>query len=569
MRSALLLLRACLKTHATRRVRARGLQAWTEKPAVCRPGALTGRVFKQANLLVGLSGPTWAAMINVSPTSAWVGTYFAVTLNAVDWRDNSEAGQGQLKGLAAADPSNYSGEYIFPDLSNLSGLVEVETVTDGAVRTKTLYADGAARQVTLIATSPTDGTFENATIFVVDLDLTSDAPTPLLIGTTVNFTARLAPLGSLATQPSGGISWVPDLVASGTALTTASSWGSAAADAGDKNVWVASNSGNAFSILHLTVYALVELTFESGSDFMEVSMPFSIKAHFYPIGLPAGQPIWSLSPATGSALTSPADGLETVTLSPDKPGQYTLTATCGTSSKTITNIAYRIEWDRTAGKHASLEPSSYVSPILGALNLLTYTLALDEISATANGTGGSVVLTPPIAGNPTTWDGTTNQFRGPSLLLEIEFQTRGSDVARAFSDNAQPSGESHYSAYLNLGGASCDIEVSISAAMDAWIDSGGAVNGTAPYIFYGDAWALIEGVLDASNGKIIQDMEFRVTEPYIFKQKGLNPSTFNLSAVGRQKLCTASANIKGVDGAATLATWRATCQPTISVHKRN
>ena len=40
-------MRACLKTLGNRRVRARGLQEWAEKPAVCRPGALTGRVFKQ------------------------------------------------------------------------------------------------------------------------------------------------------------------------------------------------------------------------------------------------------------------------------------------------------------------------------------------------------------------------------------------------------------------------------------------------------------------------------------------------------------------------------------------
>ena len=41
-------LRACLKTLEDRRVRARGLQAWAEKPGACRPGALTGRVFKHA-----------------------------------------------------------------------------------------------------------------------------------------------------------------------------------------------------------------------------------------------------------------------------------------------------------------------------------------------------------------------------------------------------------------------------------------------------------------------------------------------------------------------------------------
>ena len=41
-------LRACLKTLGNRRVRARGLQDLPEKPVACRPGALTGRVFKRA-----------------------------------------------------------------------------------------------------------------------------------------------------------------------------------------------------------------------------------------------------------------------------------------------------------------------------------------------------------------------------------------------------------------------------------------------------------------------------------------------------------------------------------------
>ena len=41
-------LRACLKTPAPRRVRARGLQDLAEKPVACRPGALTGRVLKHA-----------------------------------------------------------------------------------------------------------------------------------------------------------------------------------------------------------------------------------------------------------------------------------------------------------------------------------------------------------------------------------------------------------------------------------------------------------------------------------------------------------------------------------------
>jgi hypothetical protein len=40
--------RACLKTHTRRRVRARGLQEMAISPIFCRPGPLTGRVFKQA-----------------------------------------------------------------------------------------------------------------------------------------------------------------------------------------------------------------------------------------------------------------------------------------------------------------------------------------------------------------------------------------------------------------------------------------------------------------------------------------------------------------------------------------
>src|SRR5437667_7172478 len=41
-------LRACLKCLLTRRVRARGLQVRAETTLSCRPGPLTGRVFKQA-----------------------------------------------------------------------------------------------------------------------------------------------------------------------------------------------------------------------------------------------------------------------------------------------------------------------------------------------------------------------------------------------------------------------------------------------------------------------------------------------------------------------------------------
>ena len=49
-------LRGCWKTPAPRRVRARGLQETTEIAMRCRPGALTGRVFKHAVRIVLLLG---------------------------------------------------------------------------------------------------------------------------------------------------------------------------------------------------------------------------------------------------------------------------------------------------------------------------------------------------------------------------------------------------------------------------------------------------------------------------------------------------------------------------------
>jgi len=51
-------LRDCLKTPPRRRVRARGLQIPAKIHLPCRPGALTGRVFKQALRRVGLQDGT-------------------------------------------------------------------------------------------------------------------------------------------------------------------------------------------------------------------------------------------------------------------------------------------------------------------------------------------------------------------------------------------------------------------------------------------------------------------------------------------------------------------------------
>jgi hypothetical protein len=43
-----MLLRACLKIRTQRRVRARGLRETPKIPILCRPGPLTGRIFRQA-----------------------------------------------------------------------------------------------------------------------------------------------------------------------------------------------------------------------------------------------------------------------------------------------------------------------------------------------------------------------------------------------------------------------------------------------------------------------------------------------------------------------------------------
>lgn len=525
------------------------------------------------SLLVGLSFPAPGQMMSVDKTSAWVGTQFIVTLNAQNWRDDSEQGMGAI--LAVGDAkANTSGAYLFPVLTP-GGLTEIQRSYNamGDVCYVTLWADGSAREVQLTAAYPGKAN-EDLWVYVVELELASGSPPPVLIGTTVTFTAGLLPASSPTLPFSGAGPTKPgDVYWQGpvdftTDLTTDSNWGTLASDAGDKSVWVYSAGGYAHASVDLPVYAIVDLTFETGSDFLETGNSFKLKAIFYPAGPPAGQAVWNLTaptgttPGTTSALVSPPNGEDTGTLTPDVLGSYTIVANCGSSSLTKDVIAYRIEWDRIGLKHASMEVVLGGTPTTESttVNLLAPSIISYGIA------GGSVTLTPAVPGNPITWDEEKNQFQGPTLALEIEFQSRGELVRRSWAQSAQISGESCYGAFLNLGNASCKVEVSISATLSASINAtpGTDPPGVGPNIIYGNATAKIEAGGLASFPTISYRLNYYTGEHY---GDGPNPTTITGTAGSRTKLFEASANVEAGDGSNLLTTWKATCQPTVTVQR--
>lgn len=524
------------------------------------------------SLLVGLSFPASGQMLSVDKTSAWVGTQFIVTLNAQNWRDDSEQGMGAI--LAVGDAkANTSGAYLFPVLTP-GGLTETQRSYNDAraICQVTLRADGSAREVQLTAAYPGKAN-EDLWVYVVELELASGSPPPVfLIGTTVTFTASLLPVSSPTAPFFGAGPTKPDdvywegQVNSSTDLTTAGNWGSSANDAGDKLICVKSLEGCAEAAITVTVYAIVDLIFETGSNFLEVDSPLKLKAIFYPAGPPAGQAVWNLTaptgttPATTSALVSPPNGEDSGTLNPDVPGLYTIVANCGSSSQTREVIVYRIEWDRLEG-HASLEESkNKTTGPVGASNFLLPTPKL------GGNTGGSVAITPSIAGNPLDWFLTKNEAKGPSLLIAIEFQTKGSLVRSYLNDYCTPSGDSMFDVYLNLGGASCDVEVSISPDLDASITPAALPGGTDPDWLYGKAFGLIVDMTGMNPP--FTKMEYRVladgtTDPHT----PAFTANFILTATSRQKLCRASGNVGGGDGAGTLTVWKASSKPTITISK--
>ena len=68
------LIRSCLNSHTQRRVRARGLQEVARIPIFCRPGPLTGRLFKQA-LIVCTALGIFATSLHAQIQQAWVAHY--------------------------------------------------------------------------------------------------------------------------------------------------------------------------------------------------------------------------------------------------------------------------------------------------------------------------------------------------------------------------------------------------------------------------------------------------------------------------------------------------------------
>ena len=81
-----------------------------------------------------------------------------------------------------------------------------------------------------------------------------------------------------------------------------------------------------------------------GPVYVPVGKPVTLQAQPDPTGAgwPPLTPSWALTQPSGSTLSLPEPGAITATLTPTIPGDYVLTATCGTSSKSITVKAFKL-----------------------------------------------------------------------------------------------------------------------------------------------------------------------------------------------------------------------------------
>ena len=147
--TALARLGACLKIRTQRRVRARGLQVTPKIPIPCRPGAPTGRIFRQALKLGG-----------TAVDGAWAPMLFLANKVAAGWFGSVRPrprGTGQTKIDGAAMGLNYSVDSLqhyslFELFGFLAGGDFCLTRLDGYIRVFPSGADSGSRwEMTLFA----------------------------------------------------------------------------------------------------------------------------------------------------------------------------------------------------------------------------------------------------------------------------------------------------------------------------------------------------------------------------------------------------------------------------------
>ena len=170
--------------------------------------------------------------------------------------------------------------------------------------------------------------------------------------------------------------------------------------------------------------------------FTYLSTAITLKALSNP-SCPAGDIAWTFEekPA-GSSIPNPPNGA-TATITPDKLGRYVVKASCGGTSKSYNLYAYKVifEWDSSA--HISIEAKKGT--------------ASPDVPAPWGGWSE----TPPFESTP---------HAGPSIQLRLKMWIRPFDYNAAHGGGwtLQPSGESSYFAYVDVGDASMNATVEIS-----------------------------------------------------------------------------------------------------------
>ena len=290
--------------------------------------------FRPALLQLALLAALWlgaptargAASLTATPSRIWLGESVQVTVGAIGWRDGIT---GETNAAPTASPS---GCWVYPqivtddgqDFGNTSPTsTNIWTFSFFPSRTGTIAITAAGTTVT---------------VDVVGLAGISYSPDPVPVGSNVTFTANLTPVD--AALPSA-LEWSTNVIGSG--VSAAQTW----TNYGTYQVEVLStNLYGVYATAFVPIYAAVEgwavspaLCCGANGDtntFYVLVLP-QVASTDYMASVRSNLVSWTGGPLTGTVKGAPIDVCFT------NPGPTIITATCGSSTVSLTNVLYRIE----------------------------------------------------------------------------------------------------------------------------------------------------------------------------------------------------------------------------------
>ena len=269
---------------------------------------------------LGLGAPIarGAASLTATPSRIWLGESVQVTVGATGWLDS-------LTGETNSAPSKMgSGYWMFPPVTTSDN----QAFNNLWSNTNT-YTFGYCPSVT--GTNSITADSITVTGEVVPLTGILLSPNPVPVGSNVTFTVDFSPA---AAPPPNTLEWSTNITGSGTSASqTWTNWGTYLVESWDPAL------GGIYESVSIPIFAVVGVH----ADFTAVCCGASggtnsVTAEMQP-GLAGFLISWSGGPVAGS------DTGESISVGFTNPGISVITATCGSSSFSFTNVLVRTEID--------------------------------------------------------------------------------------------------------------------------------------------------------------------------------------------------------------------------------